>query len=69
LHWSTISQPDIGVAVEVNIWSHIVAVQQMAAEGQSDKMVPEVEVHTKQINVTEFLQAKKNKNKNKNGTH
>ena len=42
-----------------NISSHFVAVQQMAAEAQSDKMVPDMEVDIKQKHVTEILNAEK----------
>jgi len=40
-----------------NIQLHGVAVRQVAAEGQSDKMVPDVEVHVKQRCATEFIHA------------
>jgi len=56
----TTSEVDVGlIAVEVEpshyIPLHVVAVQQMAAEGQSDKMITEMEVHMKQRCGTEFL--------------
>ena len=38
---------------------HPVAVQQMAAEGQSDKMMPDTELHTKKRCGTEFLHVEK----------
>ncbi|MEQ5154436.1 hypothetical protein ABN254_21715, partial [Providencia rettgeri] len=38
---------------------HFAAVQQMAAEGQSDKMASDMEVHMKQRCVTNFLHAGK----------
>ena len=42
-----------------SILLHVVAVQQMAAEGQSDKMTSDMEVHMEQRNVTEFFHAEK----------
>ena len=48
-----------GVAVEAetsaNILLYFVAMQQMAAEGQIDKMASDMELCTKQRCVTEFL--------------
>jgi len=38
-----------------NILLHVVAVWQMAAEGQSDKMVSDMDMHLKQMCVSEFL--------------
>ena len=38
-----------------SILLHVVAVQQMAAEGQSDRMASDMEVHMKQGCRTEFL--------------
>ena len=43
----------------INIPLYFVAVQQMAAEGQSDKMVSDMEVSLKQREVTEFLYEKR----------
>jgi hypothetical protein len=43
----------------VNIPLHFVTGRQMAAEGQSDKMASDMEVHMKQSCVTEFLHADK----------
>ena len=42
-----------------NIPLNFVAVRQMTAEGQSDKMVPDMEVRMKQRRVIEFLHAEK----------
>ena len=42
-----------------NIPLPFVAVQQMAAEGQSDKMVSDMELSLKQREVTEFLYEKR----------
>ena len=42
-----------------NVLLHFVAVQQMAAEGQSGKMVSDAEVHVKQRYVIEFLHVEK----------
>ena len=39
-----------------NILLHVVAMWQRAAEGQSDRMAPDMEVHMKQRHVAEFLQ-------------
>jgi hypothetical protein len=39
---------------------NFVAMRQMAAEGQSDKMASDMEVRMKQRCVTEFLHAEKN---------
>ena len=45
-----------GMAVKLNLSDYTVAVvQQMAAEGQPDKMTSDVEMHMKQRYVTEFL--------------
>ena len=53
------SEVDIIMEVEeespANISLHFVAVRQMATEGQSDRMVPDMEVHMKRKCVTEFL--------------
>jgi len=53
------SEVDIGgTAVEylpTSIPLHFVAVGQMAAEGQSDKMASDMEAHMKQRCVIEFL--------------
>ena len=38
---------------------HLVAMQQNASEGQSDKMVSDMEVHMKQKRGTEFLHVEK----------
>ena len=43
-----------------NIHLHFATVQQMAAEGQSDKMASDMEVRMKQRCVIEFLHAEKN---------
>jgi len=43
-----------------NIPLHFVAMWQMAAEGQSDKMVFDMDVHMKQRCVIEVLHAEKN---------
>ena len=52
-----------GVAVEAEPSPHIpfcfVAMWQMAAEGQSDKMVSDLEVWMKQRSDTEFLRVEK----------
>jgi len=52
-----------GMAVQAEpsptILLHVVAVRQMAEEGQSDKMVSDTEVHVKQRCVTEFLHMEK----------
>ena len=58
------SEADVGgmvVEVEpsVSIPLHFVAVWQMAAEEQSDKMASDMEVHMKQRCVIEFLHAEK----------
>ena len=45
--------------LSINIALYSVAVWQIAAEGQSDKMVSDMEVHVKQRCVTEFLHAEK----------
>lgn len=64
LCWPTISEVNVGaVAVEVEP-SHqysvpFGSVQQMATEGQSNRMVSEVEVHMKQRCVTKFLHVEK----------
>jgi len=39
---------------------HFVAVQQMAAEGQTDNLEPNTEVHLKQRCITEFFPCRKN---------
>jgi len=64
LCWLTTSEADAGgMAVEVepsaNIPLHYVAVWQMTAEGQSDRVVSVMEVHMEQRGVTEFLHAEK----------
>jgi len=46
-----------GLNLPTSILLHIVAVWQMAAGGQSDRMVSDVEVCMKQRCVTEFLPA------------
>jgi len=46
-----------------NTLLHLIAVEEMAAEQQSDRMAPDMEVRMKQRGVTEFLHAEKN------GTH
>ena len=43
----------------MNILSHFFAMQHIAAEGQSDKMVSDMQVHMKQSCVTEFLHKEK----------
>ena len=43
-----------------NILLHFAVVRQMAAEGQSDRMVSDMEVCIKQMCVTELLHAEKN---------
>ena len=62
---STTTEADGGMAVEVepshNILLHSVAVQQMAAEGQSDKMASDMEMQMKQRCGVEFLRAEKKK--------
>jgi len=45
--------------IPTSIPLHVVAMQQIAAEGQSDKMASDTEVHTKQRCGTEFLRAEK----------
>ena len=45
--------------LSTNALLNFLAVGQMAAEGQSDKMASDMEVHMKQRCVTEFLHAKK----------
>jgi hypothetical protein len=42
-----------------NIPLNFVAVRQMTAEGQSDKMASDMEVHMKQRHVIEFLYVEK----------
>jgi len=42
-----------------NILLHFVAVQQVAAEGQSDKMASDIKVRMKQWCVTEFFHVEK----------
>ena len=46
-----------------NTLLHLIAVEEMAAEQQSDRMVSDMEVQMKQRGVTKFLHAEKN------GTH
>ena len=65
LCWPTMSGVDVGgMVIEVpfyflylstNIPLHFVAMWQMSAEGQSDKMTSDIEVSMKQGSVTEFL--------------
>ena len=43
-----------------NVPLYVVAVQWMAAEGQSDKMTSDIEEHMKQICGNEFFCAEKN---------
>jgi len=45
--------------LSTNIPSNFVAVQQMAAEGQSDKLDSDVEEHMKQRHDTEFFHVEK----------
>ena len=64
LCWPTMSEVDIGcMAVEVEPSHHLplhsVAVQQTSAEGQSDKMRSDMEMHMVQRRVTAFLHVKK----------
>jgi len=47
------------VNLPTSIPLHFTAVQQTATEGQSDKMVSDVEVNMKQRCVTEFLHVEK----------
>jgi hypothetical protein len=49
----------VQVETSANILLSFVAVRQMAAEGQIDKMVSDMEVHMKQRCVTELLHAEK----------
>ena len=42
-----------------NIALHFVAMQQMTVEGQSDKLASDMEVHMKQIFVSEFFHVEK----------
>ena len=64
LSWPTMPEADVGgMAIEVEP-SHqysivFCCVQQMATEGQSNRMVSEVEVHMKQRCVTKFLHVEK----------
>ena len=60
IYWPTVSEVYIGgMAVEAepptHILLHVVAMWQMAAEGQSDTMTSDMEVCVKQSCVTEFL--------------
>ena len=52
-----------GITIEAqpsaNILLHVVAVWQVAAEGQSDSTVSDMEVHMEQMGVTEFLHMEK----------
>ena len=66
LCWPTMSEVNgDGMAVEVAMWLltsipfRVVAIQQMAAEGQSDRMASDMEECMKQRGVTEFLHAEK----------
>jgi len=64
LHWPTTSEVDVGdMAVRTEPSQQhsitLVAVRQMAAAGQSDQMVSDVELLMKQRGVTEFLHAEK----------
>jgi len=60
LYWPTTSEADVGdmaVGIETlpsSIPLCFVAVRQMAAEGQSDQMTPEMEEHMKQMCVNEL---------------
>ena len=47
------------MSLPTNIPLHFVAVRQMAAEGQSDKIVSDVEVCMKKMGVTEFFHVEK----------
>ena len=66
LCWPTTSEADVGdraVKVEPshnNIPLHFIAVRQMAAEGQSDKLASDMEGHMEQRCVIEFLHIGKN---------
>jgi len=50
----------VGLNLPNNISLYFVAVCYMTAEGQSDKMVSDMEVCMKQRGVTEFLHVEKN---------
>jgi len=59
-----VSEADVGgMAVEsessISIPLHFVAVEQMAAEGQSDRLVSDVEAHMEQRRVPQFLHVEK----------
>jgi len=63
LFWPVIDEVDIGGIARLNLPTntlfHFVAVWQMAAEEQSDKMVSDMKVHKKQRYGSEFLHAEK----------
>ena len=65
LYWPTASEVDVGgVAVEAepsrdSILLYLVAVRQMAAEGQSDKMASDVEMYMKKRYGIEFFRVEK----------
>jgi len=68
LCWPTTSEVDVAdMVIEVeaptDIVLHVVAMSQMAAEGHSDKVLPDMEVCMKKICGIEFSHAEKN------GTH
>jgi len=48
-----------GMAVDTDVPLHFVTMQQMAAQGQSDRMASDMEVHVKQRCRIEFLPGKK----------
>ena len=60
LLWPTMSEVDVGaIAVEVEPFHQTVAMWQMAAEGQPDRMASDTEVCLKQRFVIEFLHVEK----------
>jgi len=64
LLYCPVSEADVGgMAVEsessISIPLHFVAVEQMAAEGQSDRLVSDVEAHMEQRRVPQFLHVEK----------
>lgn len=52
-------QPQWRLKLPTNIPFHVVAVRQMAAEGQCDSMECDMEARVEQRGVTEFLRAEK----------
>ena len=63
LRWPSTSETDVDdMSAEVEIFClllHFGAMWQMAVEEQSDKMSPDMEVHTQQRRVTELLHVEK----------